>query len=111
MLMQLKEHSGLALATTAALLFSTASIGTAQAEDAKVVCDGVNACKGRELSLQDGAERVQGFERLQRSRLPRVDEEGMHRCAGQGEGGRADRKLDWLPPSAGATRRHTPESP
>jgi hypothetical protein len=47
MFMQLKKHSGFALATTAALLFSTASIGTAQAEDAKVVCDGVNACKGQ----------------------------------------------------------------
>lgn len=47
MLMQLKKHSGLALATTAALLFSTASIGTAQAEEAKVVCEGVNACKGQ----------------------------------------------------------------
>jgi hypothetical protein len=47
MLMQLKKHSGFALATTAALLFSTASIGTAQAEEAKVVCDGVNACKGQ----------------------------------------------------------------
>jgi hypothetical protein len=47
MLMQLKKHSGLALATTAALLFSTASIGIAQAEEAKVICDGVNACKGQ----------------------------------------------------------------
>jgi hypothetical protein len=47
MLMRLKKHSGLALATTAALLFGTASLGTAQAEEAKIACNGVNGCKGQ----------------------------------------------------------------
>ena len=39
--------SGAALATAAALLFSTAAITTAHAEEAKVQCMGVNACKGQ----------------------------------------------------------------
>lgn len=47
MLMRSKKHSGLALATTAALLFNVASIGTVHAEEAKVACTGVNACKGQ----------------------------------------------------------------
>lgn len=38
--------SGAALATAAALLFSTAVVSVAQAEDAKVKCQGVNSCKG-----------------------------------------------------------------
>jgi hypothetical protein len=36
-----------ALATAAALMFSTVAITTAHAEDAKVHCDGVNSCKGK----------------------------------------------------------------
>lgn len=38
--------TGAALATAAALLFSTAVVSVAQAEDAKVKCQGVNSCKG-----------------------------------------------------------------
>ena len=38
---------GVAIATAAALLFGTLSIGTASAEEAKVHCDGVNGCKGQ----------------------------------------------------------------
>jgi hypothetical protein len=41
------KHSGIALATAAALLFSTAPITGAQAADAKVKCEGGNACKGK----------------------------------------------------------------
>ena len=41
-----KKFSSIALATTAALMFSTAPLMTAQADDAKVKCEGVNACKG-----------------------------------------------------------------
>jgi hypothetical protein len=42
-----KKLTGLALATAAAGLFATAVISTASAaEEAKVHCDGVNACKG-----------------------------------------------------------------
>ena len=39
--------SGAAIATAAALLFSTVAVGTASAEEAKMHCDGVNACKGQ----------------------------------------------------------------
>ena len=42
-----KTISGAAIATAAALLFSIATISTATAADAKMHCDGVNACKGR----------------------------------------------------------------
>ena len=42
-----KSVSGAAIATAAALLFSTASTGTAVAEEASIHCDGVNACKGQ----------------------------------------------------------------
>ena len=38
--------SGAAIATAAALLFSTMAVSTASAEEAKVHCNGVNACKG-----------------------------------------------------------------
>jgi uncharacterized membrane protein len=40
------KASGVAMATAAALLFSTVAVTTAQAEDAKVKCEGVNSCKG-----------------------------------------------------------------
>ncbi|HVY23874.1 MAG TPA: hypothetical protein VG962_11040 [Steroidobacteraceae bacterium] len=39
--------SGAALATAAALLFSTAAVTTASADEAKVQCMGVNGCKGQ----------------------------------------------------------------
>ena len=42
------KNSGLAAATAAAMLFSTAMVGTAVAgTDAKVSCAGVNSCKGQ----------------------------------------------------------------
>lgn len=41
-----KTLSGAAIATAAALLFSTVAVSTASAEEAKVHCDGVNSCKG-----------------------------------------------------------------
>jgi hypothetical protein len=41
-----KKLSSLALATAAAVMFSTAPLTAAQAEEAKVKCEGVNACKG-----------------------------------------------------------------
>lgn len=43
---QSSKLSGMALATAAALLFSTAPLTTASAADAKVKCEGVNSCKG-----------------------------------------------------------------
>lgn len=42
-----KKFSAVALATTAALVFSAAPLMTAQADDAKVKCEGANACKGQ----------------------------------------------------------------
>ena len=42
-----KSLSGVAIATAAALAFSAAVVTTASAEQAKVHCDGVNACKGQ----------------------------------------------------------------
>jgi uncharacterized membrane protein len=38
--------TGAAIATAAALLFSTVAVPTAQAEEAKIKCEGVNSCKG-----------------------------------------------------------------
>jgi hypothetical protein len=38
--------SGIALAAAAAVMFSTAAVSTASADDAKVKCAGVNSCKG-----------------------------------------------------------------
>ncbi len=38
--------TGAAVATAAALLFSTVVAPLAQAEDAKIKCEGVNSCKG-----------------------------------------------------------------
>lgn len=40
-----KKLSSLALATAAAVMFSTAPLTGAHAEEAKVKCEGVNACK------------------------------------------------------------------
>jgi hypothetical protein len=47
--MRLKNTSGVAIATAAAMLFGTGFISTAVAAgtDAKVHCAGVNACKGQ----------------------------------------------------------------
>lgn len=41
------KTTGMALATAAALLFGSVAITPAHAEDAKVKCQGGNACKGR----------------------------------------------------------------
>jgi uncharacterized membrane protein len=38
--------TGAAIATAAALLFSTVAAPAASAEDAKIKCEGVNSCKG-----------------------------------------------------------------
>jgi hypothetical protein len=38
--------SSVALAAAAAVMFSTAAVQTARADDAKVKCEGVNSCKG-----------------------------------------------------------------
>ncbi len=38
--------TGAVIATAAALLFSTVAAPVAQAEDAKIKCEGVNSCKG-----------------------------------------------------------------
>jgi hypothetical protein len=46
--MRLKNTPGVAVATAAAVLFGTGLIGTVHAADeAKVHCSGVNACKGQ----------------------------------------------------------------
>lgn len=42
----MKKLSTLALATAAAVMFSSAPLTAAQADEAKVKCEGVNACKG-----------------------------------------------------------------
>jgi Spy/CpxP family protein refolding chaperone len=42
-----KNLSGAAIATAAALLFSVAAVSTATADEAKMHCDGANACKGQ----------------------------------------------------------------
>ena len=42
-----KTVAGAAIATAAALMFSIAPITTAAADEAKVHCDGANACKGQ----------------------------------------------------------------
>lgn len=48
-IMNAKKLTGLALATAAAGLFMTAGLSAAYAgkDEAKVHCDGVNACKGQ----------------------------------------------------------------
>ncbi len=45
--MRCHKTSGMAIATAAALLFSTLGATTAQAEGAKIKCTGVNSCKGQ----------------------------------------------------------------
>ena len=46
--MRLKNSSGVAVATAAAMLFGSGLISTAVAgTDAKIQCAGVNACKGQ----------------------------------------------------------------
>jgi hypothetical protein len=44
--MKSRVLSGVALAAAAAVVFSTAAVTTARADDAKVKCQGVNSCKG-----------------------------------------------------------------
>jgi hypothetical protein len=41
-----KKLSGLALATAAAMVFTTAPLTAGAADEAKVKCEGVNSCKG-----------------------------------------------------------------
>jgi hypothetical protein len=45
--MNRRKMSGIALAAAAAVMFSTAFVSTASADDAKVKCEGVNSCKGK----------------------------------------------------------------
>lgn len=45
--MSARRTTGAALATAAAMLFTSVGISTAHAEDAKIHCMGVNACKGQ----------------------------------------------------------------
>lgn len=42
-----KSVTGAAIATAAALLFSMAPVTAATADEAKMHCDGTNACKGQ----------------------------------------------------------------
>ena len=42
-----KRFSSVALATAAAMLFTAAPVLTAHADEAKVKCQGANACKGK----------------------------------------------------------------
>lgn len=41
------KAAGTAIATAAALLFSTLTVSSAAAQEAKIHCDGVNSCKGQ----------------------------------------------------------------
>ncbi len=45
--MKRSTRSGAAIATAAALVFSALSTAPAQADEAKIKCVGVNACKGQ----------------------------------------------------------------
>jgi hypothetical protein len=45
--MSARRTTGAALATAAAMLFTSVGISTAHAEDAKIHCMGVNGCKGQ----------------------------------------------------------------
>jgi hypothetical protein len=45
--MNSRKMTTVALAAAAAVMFSTAFVGTASADDAKVKCEGVNSCKGK----------------------------------------------------------------
>jgi hypothetical protein len=42
-----KAWSGLALATAAAFVFTSAPLTASAADEAKVKCEGVNSCKGK----------------------------------------------------------------
>ena len=44
---QTRRSTGLALATAAAMLFGSVAAPAANAEEAKIHCTGVNACKGK----------------------------------------------------------------
>jgi hypothetical protein len=48
---QSTKVSGAALAAAAALMFGSAAVTPARAEEAKVQCDGVNACKGQSACM------------------------------------------------------------
>jgi hypothetical protein len=62
------KASGAAIATAAALLFSGLATGTANAaEEAKVHCNGVNACKGQSAC-----------------KTAKSECKGMNACKGQG---------------------------
>jgi hypothetical protein len=45
--MRSHKASGMAIAAAAALLFSTLSMSSARADEAKIKCTGVNSCKGQ----------------------------------------------------------------
>jgi len=45
--MNSRRMTSVALAAAAAVMFSTAFVGTASADEAKVKCEGVNSCKGK----------------------------------------------------------------
>jgi len=45
--MRLKNTTGVAIATAAAMLFGTELVRTAVAADAAIHCTGVNSCKGQ----------------------------------------------------------------
>ena len=45
--MSARRNTGAALATAAAMLFTSVGISAAHAEDAKIHCMGVNGCKGQ----------------------------------------------------------------
>jgi hypothetical protein len=66
--MRLKSKSGAAIATAAAMLFGTAFVGVAQAaEEGKVMCTGVNSCKGHSAC-----------------KTAKNECKGMNSCKGQG---------------------------
>ena len=45
--MNRRKMTSVALAAAAAVMFSTALVATASADEAKVKCEGVNSCKGK----------------------------------------------------------------
>jgi len=69
----ISKHSGIAIAMMAALVFASTETPVARAEEAKVQCDGVNACKGTSACST-----------------------ALNRCAGQN----ACRGQGWLPLTA-----------
>ena len=64
--------SSVALAAAAAVMFSTAAISTARADEAKVKCAGVELLQGT-LGLQERQQRLQGPEFLQGPGIPGDD--------------------------------------